>query len=124
MRDRQEAYYAALAASDRASSATPFVEFMLSAFASALREALAADSAATDQVADQVTDQVLDPVARLLSVLASGEALKASELMKRLGLRHRPTFRERYLLPALAAGAVEMCQPDSPRSPTQRYRRV
>lgn len=124
VRDRQEAYYAALAASDRASSATPFVEFMLSAFASALREALAADSAVTDQVADQVTDQVLDPVARLLSVLASGEALKASELMKRLGLRHRPTFRERYLLPALAAGAVEMCQPDSPRSPTQRYRRV
>lgn len=124
VRDRQDAYYAALAASDQASAATPFVEFMLDALAAALREALAAEAAGTDQVSDQVTDQVADPVERLLAVLRPGEALKASELMKRLGLRHRPTFRERYLLPALAQGRVEMCEPAAPRSPTQRYRRT
>lgn len=42
--------------------------------------------------------------------------------MARLGLRHKPTFRKNYLNPALAAGLVEMTEPTSPRSPTQRYR--
>jgi hypothetical protein len=37
-------------------------------------------------------------------------------------LRHVPSFRGTYLAPALEAGLVERTQPDSPRSPTQRYR--
>ena len=47
-----------------------------------------------------------------------------SELMQRLGLSHRATFSQNYLKPALAAGVLVMTHPDSPRSPTQRYRRV
>ena len=56
----------------------------------------------TDQVSDQVTDQVDTPVQRLLSVLGN-ETLPATEIMKRLGLSHRPTFRKNYLDPALEA---------------------
>jgi len=115
IREQQEAYYAALAASDQAAEATPFAEFMLSALLQALVEA-----SATDQVSDQVTDQV----ASLLSILPPGSALKSNELMQRLGLSHRPTFSKSYLKPALAAGLIEMTEPDSPRSPTQQYRRV
>lgn len=48
--------------------------------------------------------------------------LGSSELMLALGLSHRPTFRENYLNPALQGGWIERTQPDSPRSPTQRYR--
>ncbi len=44
------------------------------------------------------------------------------KLLRRLGLRHKPTFRKNHLNPALAAGFLEMTEPDSPRSPTQRYR--
>lgn len=115
IREQQDAYYEALAISDKAAEATPFVEFMLAA----LRQALL-DGVAGDQVSDQVSDQV----ARLLQALPSGEALKASELMQRLGLAHRPTFSNNYLKPALAAGLIEMTDPASPRSPAQRYRRV
>ncbi|MCC2638622.1 MAG: Fic family protein [Moraxellaceae bacterium] len=111
IRDRQEAYYAALAEADRQAEATPFVEFMLQALQAAMAEA------ATDQVSDQVSDQVK----RLLGVLGN-ESLPAGELMNRLGLRHRPTFRSNYLAPALEAGWVEMTDPASPRSPVQRYR--
>ncbi|RTU07407.1 Fic family protein [Pseudomonas aeruginosa] len=111
IREQQDAYYEALAISDKAAEATPFVEFMLAA----LRQALL-DGVAGDQVSDQV--------ARLLQALPSGEALKASELMQRLGLAHRPTFSNNYLKPALAAGLIEMTDPASPRSPAQRYRRV
>ena len=42
--------------------------------------------------------------------------------MKALKIRDRVTFGNSYLGSALKIGLVEMTQPDSPRSPTQRYR--
>ena len=63
-----------------------------------------------------------DQVKRLLSVLQGYGTLKAVDLMMRLGLQHRPTFRNNYLNPALSAGLIEMTQPGSPRSPSQQYR--
>lgn len=114
IRDRQSDYYAVLAESDQAADATPFVTFMLQALLTAMREVVL-----TDQVSDQVSDQVK----RLLDAFHGSEALGAAELMDRLGLRHRPTFRKNYLQPALAAGLIEMTDPASPRSPAQKYRR-
>ena len=108
---QQEAYYAALAAADRASDAGPFVDFMLQALQQALLETLQ-----SDQVSDQVN--------QLLQVFPPGVALRSSELMQRLGLSHRPTFSKNYLKPALVAGLIEMTDPASPRSPVQKYRRV
>ncbi len=78
----------------------------------------ASSAGATILLADQESDQVKS----LLKSISPGEEISADELMKRLGMRHRPTFRRNYLNPALAAGLMEMTQPDSPRSPTQRYR--
>ncbi|WP_437884459.1 Fic family protein [Pseudomonas sp. LRF_L74] len=115
IREQQDAYYEALAISDKAAEATPFVEFMLATLRQALLEGV---------VGDQVSDQVSDQVARLLQALAPGETLKASELMQRLGLAHRPTFSNNYLKPALAAGLIEMTDSASPRSPAQKYRKA
>jgi hypothetical protein len=42
--------------------------------------------------------------------------------MKSLQLAHAPTFRKNHLTPALEDSWIERTQPDSPRSPTQRYR--
>ncbi|AZC30467.1 Fic family protein [Pseudomonas chlororaphis] len=113
IREQQDAYYAALSAADQQTEATPFVEFMLQALQQALLDS---------RQSDQVTDQVSDQVARLLHVLDGSVALKAGELMQHLQLVHRPTFRNNYLAPALAAGLIEMTDPDSPRSPVQKYR--
>ena len=68
------------------------------------------------------TDQVTDQVKRLLGQLQKGEGVTAPKLMRRLKLKHRPTFRANYMQPALEAGLIEMTQPNSPNSPTQRYR--
>jgi Fic family protein len=122
VRDRQADYYAALASADAASEATAFVEFMLDALATALTSATSG-AAATDPVSDHVSDQVPASVVRLLAALAPGEAASASELMRRLRLKHRPSFRQRFLQPALDGGWLSMTQPDAPRSPTQTYRR-
>jgi Fic family protein len=112
IRDRREEYYRALAVADDSGDAASFVEFILCALRDAIEEV-----AATDQVSDQVSDQV----ARLLRLLGKRE-MGSAELMRSLRLSHRPTFRKNGLAPALANGWIEPTQPDSPRSPTQRYR--
>jgi Fic family protein len=112
VRERQDDYYHGLAQADKQADSTPFVEFMLQALLSAIQQAIA-----TDPVTDPVTDQV----ARIIQALATG-TLGSAALMKALDLSHKPTFRENYLDPALEGGWIERTQPDSPRSPTQRYR--
>ncbi len=106
--ERQEDYYRVLPEADNLAEATPFVEFILQALLDTIRGAV-------------FTDQVSDQVARLIQALAAGE-MGSSTLMNALGLSHRPTFRKNYLTPALEGGWIERTQPDSPRSPTQRYR--
>ena len=50
--------------------------------------------------------------------------MSASELVRELGLKHRPSFRERYLESALACGLIERTIPDKPTSSKQKYRKV
>ena len=72
-------------------------------------------------VNDQVSDQVSDQVARLIAALRTGSK-SAAELMRAMGLSHRPTFRKNYLHPAMSAGLVEMTRPESPTAKNQKYR--
>ncbi|PUE62535.1 hypothetical protein B9Z45_04250 [Limnohabitans sp. 2KL-17] len=64
-----------------------------------------------------VTEQV-----RRLCMALGQESKGSKELMQLLNLKHRPSFLEGYLNPALQQNFVQMTQPDSPRSPTQKYR--
>ena len=45
-----------------------------------------------------------------------------SALWKRLGLKHRPTFRDNYLRPSLANALIEPTIPETPTSCLQKYR--
>ena len=72
------------------------------------------------EVTDPVADPVGDPVARLLRLLRTGP-LAPSQLQLALGLKHRPTFKENYLRPALAGGLIEMTIPETPSSRLQKY---
>ena len=69
----------------------------------------------------EVTEQVTEQVQRLLFCLQS-TPLAVREIMQSLKLSHRPTLLYDYLKPAIEGGFVEMTQPDSPKSPTQKYR--
>ena len=70
----------------------------------------------TQQVTAQVTEQVVQVV-----LASQGEQSRAT-LMGAVGLNHREHFRESYLVPALAAGYLEMTIPDKPTSSLQKYR--
>ena len=45
----------------------------------------------------------------------------ASNLMSKIGIKTRDSFRNNYLRPAMDLGIVEMTIPDKPNSKNQRY---
>ena len=114
IKDRQDQYYEVLGLCDKEANSGKFVEFLLQAIYDTLCELQQ-----TEQVSEQVSEQVL----KLLNVMAS-DPLSTSELMTLVGIKHRPTFRENYLLPAIKSGYVEMTIPDKPNSSKQKYRKV
>lgn len=75
-----------------------------------------------DQVAVQDSNQNKNPVEKLLSVLGDN-ILSATEIMEKLNLVHKPTFRKNYLNPALEAKLIERTIPDKPNSKNQKYRK-
>ena len=85
-------------------------------------------SAVTGEVTGEVaereiegfTGEVTGEVMRLLDVI--NEEMQRRAIQDALGLTHQDHFRRAYLLPALAAGVIEMTIPDKPQSSRQRYR--
>ncbi|MDE5740003.1 MAG: Fic family protein [Bacteroidaceae bacterium] len=70
----------------------------------------------TEQPTVQVTEQV-----RSVLIALSNEQLPLKKLMEKVGLKHRPTFIENYINPALNIGAIKVLYPDKPNHPRQKY---
>lgn len=69
---------------------------------------------------NSIREQVREQVRKLVAIL-DGEKTK-KELMELMNLKSARNFTERYLEPAVKDGFIELTQPDSPNSPTQKYR--
>lgn len=121
IQSRQKEYYEALGTADMQADSAGFVELMLEIIRDSLLEITVVGSS-SDQDSDQVNDQDETCVKRLLAILGE-DTLSAVEIMERLGLSHRPTFRKNYLNPALEKLLIERTIPDKPNSKNQRYRR-
>ncbi len=113
VKDRQDNYYLVLGECDKAADSGKFIEFMLEAIRDSLN-----DISVTEQVGVQVTEQV-----RIILSAIGEDTVSGKELMERVGLKHRPTFRKNYLLPAIEDGYLEMTIPDKPNSSKQKYRK-
>ena len=125
IKEKQEEYYSTLALADKQGNSTVFVEFMLGIIRESLMELRNLENT-TDQDSDQVTDQESDQdkksVEKLLHVLGD-DILSAKEIMERLDLVHKPTFRKNYLNPALEMELIERTIPDKPSSKNQKYKK-
>lgn len=113
VKDRQDKYYKVLGECDKAANSDKFIEFMLKSIHDSLLEI---------SVSEQVGEQVGEQVEKVLNVIGK-DTISGKELMERVGLKHRPTFRKNYLLPALKNGYLEMTIPDKPNSSKQKYRK-
>lgn len=110
IKKRQEEYYKMLRECDHSTDLGKFIEFLLTAIYDTLFEL-------------SNTEQVLEQVKKLLTVIGN-KAYSAKELMELVELKHRPTFRDNYLLPALKLGYIEMTIPDKPNSSKQKYIKI
>lgn len=113
IREKQDEYYRVLGEADRLADSGIFVDFLLEVIYNALREI---EHSAQDNAQDNAR------VKLLLEALGE-DILSARELMERLQLKHRQSFRRVYLNPALEAGMIEMTLPDKPNSKNQKYRK-
>ena len=75
------------------------------------------------QVPEQVRDMLHTDNPLILGLIKEigDKELSIADIMKVMGLKHRPNFLEYHLNPAIKGGFVRMLYPDSPRHPRQKY---
>ena len=56
--------------------------------------------------------------------MEDGISYTSLELMNKLGLKSRISFRKNYLDPSIENGLIKMTNPDKPTSKNQRYYKV
>ena len=110
---RQDDYYRVISDSHAAGNSNPFIDFMLECI-----------DAAIDQVLKQTRsneDVYSEYVRKLLNVMEYDIAYTRKDLMEKLRLRSKETFRKHYLHPAVSLNLIKMTIPDKPQSRNQRY---
>ena len=112
----QEEYYSSIANCDHNGNSTEFIEFMLKMIDETLEDLMDSTSLQASHVSSYVN--------KLLDVMESGVAMTTSELMEKLNMKSRISFRDNYLNPALENGLIKMTNPDKPTSKNQMYFKV
>ena len=110
IRERQGEYYAVLERCQHreVQDCTEFIEFCLDANIASLTDLM----------------HLKDPnISKLMDAMGT-DPMSSYEIMKRMGLSHKPHFMKAYLHPAMEYGLVSMTVPDHPNSRLQKYRRV
>lgn len=90
-----------------------------------VQQNLAAPEQVPEQAPEQVPEQDLlhtnnQLIIELINIIGN-EELSISQLMEKVGLKHRPNFIEYHLNPAISEGYVRLLYPQSPRHPRQKY---
>ncbi|MCP4162406.1 MAG: Fic family protein, partial [Deltaproteobacteria bacterium] len=114
IKERQKEYYKVLGICDKEADSGKFIDFLLQAICDALIEL---------ENTEQATVQVTEQVGVLLNAMGN-KPLSTNEMMEAVGIKHRPTFRENYLKPAMNLGFIEMTIPDKPNSSKQKYIKI
>ena len=112
----QEEYYGAIAKCHVAGSSTIFIEFMLTQIDHILDELVV-------QISDN-SEQMTEYMKKLLNVMEYDVPYTAAELMDKLEMKSKDSFRNHYLHPAMELGLIEMTIPEKPNSRNQRYKKV
>lgn len=112
----QSDYYRAIANSNKNGNSTAFIEFMLKMINDTLNEFLLK--------AEPEIARTNNYVSKLLDVMDYNIPMTATEIMQKLGIKSKETFRKNYLDPAIENCLVKMTIPDKPTSKNQMYYRT
>lgn len=112
----QDGYYDAISKCHTNGNSNIFIEFMLEQI---------------DKVLDEIIGQLKQNteilsvyVIKMLDAMEFDIPYSANEIMAKLGLKSKETFRKNYMDPALEQGIVKMTIPDKPKSKNQRYIKI
>ena len=109
----QEKYYKVIDSCNNTGNSNEFIEFMLNMIDKELDNLL-------DSTEKEIT-HISGYVTRLLEVMDYNIPMSAFEIMDKLGLKSKDSFRDNYLNPALENGLIKMTLPDKPTSKNQMY---
>jgi len=113
IKKKQQAYYDAISKSNLEGSSNVFIEFMLDAIIETMNETLKQSNIEKGSLSIQAK--------KLLNVFEEGVPYTTIELMDKVGIKSRSSFKKNYLDPLLESGMIEMTIPDKPMSRNQRY---
>lgn len=113
IKKRQQNYYDAISESNQEGSSTIFIEFMLDAILETIHESLKQFTVETGSLSIQAK--------KLFNILEEGLPYTTIELMEKVGVKSRASFKKHYLDPLLKSSMIEMTLPETPTSRNQRY---
>lgn len=116
IKEYQDEYYETINNCNLKGSSTEFIEFMLKMIDEILENLIESTSTEANHISIYVK--------KLLDVMEGQPSLSAKELMDKLGLKSRLSFRKNYLDPALSNGLIKMTNPEKPTSKNQSYYKV
>ncbi|MCI9434518.1 MAG: Fic family protein [Bacilli bacterium] len=116
IRKYQDEYYEAIAICNSEGKSNKFIEFMLRMIDETLIEFIFLSETAS------LYDNIY--VAKLLNVMEYNIPMTAHDIMLKLGIKSKETFRANYLNPAIKAGLVNLTIPDKPTSKNQMYYKI
>ena len=112
----QQEYYDVIAKCHVDGNSNSFIEFMLRMISEVLNE--------LDSVTDRPINSINRYITELLNVMEFDMPLSANEIMEKLNVKSKETFRKNYLDPAIENGLVKATLPDKPTSKNQMYYKI
>ena len=113
IKNYQDRYYKVINECNNIGDSNIFIEFMLQMIDEVLEALLrkASEEATTSS----------EYIIKLLEVMENGIPMSLNEIMAKLDLKSKDSFRDNYLNPALESGLIKMTLPDRPTSKNQKY---
>lgn len=115
IKDNQEEYYKAFKISTSEGKSNAFILFMLDVINQSIKDIVNDSREHYNHLNIQIN--------KLMQVMETYPQ-SAQQIMDRLNLKSRVSFRKNYLLPALEAGLIGMTIPEKPTSKNQMYFKV
>ena len=112
----QEEYYKAIDFCNKEGNSNKFIEFMLRMINETLEEVINTSNNSIIQNNSYIT--------KLLDVMEYNIPMSSKEIMIKLGLKSKESFRANYLDPAIEEGLIKLTLPDKPTSKNQMYYKI
>lgn len=113
IKKKQQEYYDAISRSNQEGASTVLIEFMLDAIIETMKETLKQSQTEKGSLSIQAK--------KLLAILEEGIPYTTIELMEKVNIKSRASFKIHYLDPLIQSGMIEMTLPETPKSRNQRY---